>query len=340
MQRILIVKITSMGDLIQLLPALTDAANAIPGIQFDWLVEESFKEIASLHPSINKIITLPYRRWKKNVKQAIQSGEITQFLRTLREQKYDMVIDAQSNLKSAFVSLLTKGTRYGLDKTSVREYGAHVVYHKKITISRLQNHAARMRQLMAAFLGYECPKSPADYGINIDALPGVDVQLPEKFIFLTPISSCANRLWPEPYWKAVISELLPLGYEFVLPWWSVEEKERVLRLKNNNPHVHILPSLTLLQKARVLSKAVAAISLDTGLSHMAAALNVPNISLYGPTNPQFTGAYGAKQIHLSASGLPCTPCLNMTCHYKGASQYHPACLETIKPDQVVRAFLE
>ncbi len=329
-----------MGDLIQLLPAITDAANAIPGIRFDWVVEESFKDIALLHPSVDKIITLPYRRWKKNIKQAIKSGEIRQFWQQLREKKYDMVIDAQSNLKSALVSLLTKGTRYGLDRTSVREYGAHFVYHKKITINRNQNHAERMRQLMATFLEYECPRSLADYGIPKEHLPALSFQLPEKFIFLTAISSCSNRLWPEPYWKAVIDDLLPLGYEFVLPWWSSDEKDRALRLKNNHHGVHLLPSLSLLEKVSVLSKAFAAISLDTGLSHLAAALDVPNISLYGATNAKLTGAYGANQIHLSATGLACSPCLKKTCSYQGASQFKPACLETITPDQVLRSFHE
>lgn len=337
MKTILLVKITSMGDLIQMLPALTDASQCIPGIRFDWVVEESFQEIAQLHPSVNTIITLPYRTWKKNLKKALMSGEIGQFLRRLRNKKYDMVIDAQSNLKSATVTMLTKGRRYGLDSKSVREYGAHFAYQKQIAISRDQNHAERMRKLMANFLGYTKPETPADYGINKEALPILDLDLPEKYLFLNAICSNKDRLWPEPYWKTVINDLVESGYDIVLPWWSQEEKERMLRLKGNHQRVHLIPPLNLLEKARVLSNARAAISVDTGLAHMAAALEVPNVTLYGQTSAKLTGAYGKNQVHLSAKGPSCSPCLRMKCNYKGPTQYKPACLESIYPQQVLEA---
>ncbi|MFI4962345.1 MAG: lipopolysaccharide heptosyltransferase I [Legionellales bacterium] len=318
MNKILLVKITSMGDLIQMLPALTDAAKAIPGIQFDWLVEESFQEIPRLHPTVDKVIALPYRRWKKNKIQAIQQGEVSAFLQQARSEPYDSIIDAQSNFKSAFVSMLAKGRRYGLDGKSVREYGAHWAYHKKISISRLQNHALRLRQMLASLLDYELPHTPPDYGIIQSNLPALDFLLPERFIFIVPIASCANKLWPEAYWQEVIQDLIKSGYEILIPWWSKEEKERAIRLKNNRDPVHLLPQLNLAQKATVLTKAQAAISVDTGLAHMAAALNIPNVCLYGPTNPEHCGTYGYKQVHLS-SGTPTG-------------------LEAIKPQAVLEAF--
>lgn len=338
MKKLLLVKITSMGDLIQMLPALTDAANAIPGIKFDWLVEESFQDIPSLHPTIDKIIPLPYRRWKKNLRQALKSGEISAYLKNLREQQYDMVIDAQSNIKSAVASLFAKGKRFGLDKTSVREYGAHFAYNKTITISRDQNHTERLRQLMAQHLDYELPSTPADYGIRPENLPKLDFALPEKFVFLIPIASCDNKLWPEPYWQEVIQDLVRSGYEIMIPWWSQKEKERALRLQSDNPAIHLLPSLNLAQKAAVLCRASAAISIDTGLAHMAAALNIPNVCLYGPFDPKHCGTYGYKQIHLSAATPTCAPCISTKCTYKGISEHQPACMAAIQPQQVLKSF--
>lgn len=334
MKKILLVKITSMGDLIQMLPALTDAAKAIPGIQFDWVAEESFKEVPQLHPNINKIITLPYRSWKKH---GINWQEVKAFWRNLRAEKYDMVIDAQSNLKSAFVTKLARGKKYGLDGKSVREYGAHFFYNNTIAIDRKQNHAQRMRQLMANFLEYPVPDTVADYGIINANLPPLSFQLPEKFVFITHLCSCKDRLWPEPYWETLIDSLVQQGYAIVLPWWSEEEKARAERLKKNRENCHLIPPLTLSEKACVLAKATAAISVDTGLAHMAAALNVPNVGLYGPTNPAFTGAWGQNQVHLQATGPACVPCLKTTCSYQGPSQFRPACLETIKPDVVLDA---
>lgn len=338
MKKILLVKITSMGDLIQMLPALTDATRAIPGIRFDWLAEESFQEIPRLHPAINNIIVLPYRRWKKNIRQAIKGGEVKNFLQQLRSEHYDMVIDAQSNIKSAVVSLLARGRKYGLDSKSVREYGAQFAYHQKISISRMQNHAERLRQMMATFLNYEQPTTLADYGIIKNDLPQLDFQLPEKFIFVVHIASCENKLWPEPHWQEVVNDLVANDYDVILPWWSQVEKERSLRLKKDNSRIHLLPNLDLRQKARVLSQAAGAISVDTGLAHMAAALDIPNVCLYGPSNPQHCGTYGSNQIHLSAQSPACAPCISTKCTYEGKALYKPACLETISPKQVLNAF--
>lgn len=338
MKKVLLIKITSMGDLIQMLPALTDASHAVPGIRFDWVAEDSFKEIPSLHPSIDKVIALPYRRWKKNIKQAIQTGEAGAFLKQLRGESYDMVIDAQSNLKSAMVSLLAKGKRYGLDGRSVREYGAQFAYHKTISIDRGQNHTDRLRQMMAAFLNYPLPQTPADYGIRLDLLPELDFHLPEKFVFITQIASVTNKLWPEHCWQEVITDVVRAGYDVVLPWWSPTEKERALRLQHQDPRIHLLPSLTLRQKASVLARATAAISLDTGLAHMAAALNIPNVCLYGPGDYKTCGTVGYKQVHIAAQSPACSPCERTRCTYTGPTPYQPACMASIQPQQVLAAF--
>lgn len=327
-----------MGDLIQMLPALTDAARAIPGVQFDWVVEESFKEIPSLHPNVNQIITLSYRRWKKDILSCIQNGEASHFLRQLRQHTYEMVIDTQSNLKSAFVTLLAKGIRHGLDRKSVHENGANLAYQKKFYVNPSQNHTHRMREMLAIILGYEQCTTVADYGIVKEQLPLLDFPLPDKFIFMTPITSRKEKLWPAPFWQKVIQEVLSGGYEIILPWGNHEERDRSIQLKNNNPLIHVLPSLDLSQKARVLSKATASISLDTGLAHMAAALDIPNVCLYGPTDPHLVGTIGKKQIHLTANGPACAPCLKTKCSYQGTSQYKPACLETITPQRVLDAF--
>ena len=338
MKKILLVKITSMGDLIQMLPAITDATHAIPGIRFDWLCEDSFKEIPSLHPSVDKIITLPYRRWKKDILRAIKSGEIWAFVKNLRMESYDMVIDAQSNIKSASFAMFAKGKRYGLDAKSVREFGAHLTYHQTISISRQQNHVDRLRQMMAKFLGYPLPHTRANYGIPKEQLPKLDFPLPEKFVFVTAIASTSHKLWPERSWAQVVPRILELGYAVVLPWWSAVEKERMLALKNNHPHIYLLPPMDLAHKASVLSKARAAISLDTGLAHMAAALDIPNICLYGPVDVKGCGTVGNQQVHISAKQPACVPCNQMHCTYPHIKNNQSACMESISVSDVMDAF--
>ena len=119
--RVLIIKLTSMGDLMHALPALTDAANAIPGIEFDWVVDEAFAEVPQWHPAVKNVITTSHRRWKKSTWQTLTGGELRTFYQELNAGDYDVVVDMQNNLKSALVSLLRRGPVAGLDKDSCRE---------------------------------------------------------------------------------------------------------------------------------------------------------------------------------------------------------------------------
>src|SRR5712691_4916668 len=109
--RVLIVRLSSMGDLVQTLPALTDAAQAIPGIRFDWVVDESFAQVPAWHRNVDNVMPTAFRRWNGNWRKALKSGEPQAFLKKLRAQKYDLVIDVQCELKSAFAARLAKGTR-------------------------------------------------------------------------------------------------------------------------------------------------------------------------------------------------------------------------------------
>lgn len=330
-----------MGDLIQLLPAVTDAAKVLPGIQFDWVAEESFTEIPKWHPNIDRVITIAHRRWKKNVISSLKSGEIRQFYHQLRAKKYDYVIDAQSNHKSAAVTLLSKGKRYGVCSQSVREYGAHFAYQHKLTISKKQHHITRMRELFAQIFDYKIISEQIDYGINKDLLPEINFPLPERFIFLTHIASRSHKLWPESYWQQLIKDIVAADFYVILPWWSKEEKQRSERFANLSSQVQLIPPMNISEKAAVISRAKAAISCDTGLAHIAAALNIPNIVFYGPTDPALVGVVGSKQVHLTANFPDCAPCLRSKCHYQGAqTALFPACLATIKPQQVFAELLK
>ena len=117
-KHVLVVKTSSMGDVIHTLPALTDATAAIPGIRFDWVVEEGFSEIPAWHPAVDQVIPVAVRRWRKSLIQTWQSGEWQQFKKRIGASNYDAVIDAQGLLKSAFLAGKARGPRFGLDKHS------------------------------------------------------------------------------------------------------------------------------------------------------------------------------------------------------------------------------
>ena len=129
--RVLLIKTSSLGDVIHALPALTDAARAIPGIKFDWVVEEGFAEIPTWHPAVGKVIPVAIRRWRKNLWQTIKSGEWRRFKQSVRSTKYDLVIDAQGLFKSALPAMLAHGPRAGLDRASAREPLSALLYQRR-----------------------------------------------------------------------------------------------------------------------------------------------------------------------------------------------------------------
>lgn len=328
---ILIIKLTSMGDLIHTLPALSDAQRALPGIRFDWVADEVFAEIPRLHPAVERVITTAHRRWKGDKLKALRSGELLNAVKQLRHQQYDAVIDAQNNLKSAFVTLLSRGPRLGMDKESIREKGADWACQKTFHIPVNQHAIARQRQLFAKALNYPLPETPPDFGISLDKLPALPLNLPKPYLVFIHSTTWDTKHWPESYWQALIKIATNAGFHVVLPWGNAKEAQTAERLALAAPSdCTVLPKLNILEQASVLRGAVGAVCVDTGLGHLAAALNVPAVHLYGPTDPALIGATGLHQTHLVAD-FECAPCYLHHCKFGAES----ACfLANMKPDKV------
>ncbi|WP_036859076.1 lipopolysaccharide heptosyltransferase I [Porticoccus hydrocarbonoclasticus] len=340
MTSILLIKTSSLGDVIHSLPALTDAAAAIPDVRFDWVVEESFREVPAWHPAVDRVIPVALRRWRKHPLQARRSGEWSEFKSRIAERSYDAVIDAQGLLKSAWLTRYAKGPRFGLDRQSARESLAALFYHQPIAVPRGQHAVERVRQLFSAALGYAMPTNLGDYGLDRQALAGPSSGQPQVLFFHG--TTWSSKHWPELYWRKLAEKLVEREIGVQLPWGNAEEKARAERLAEGLPRVQVLPSLSLAGMARVVAGAKACVAVDTGLGHLAAALNVPCLSLFGPTDAGLTGAYGPSQVHL-VSDFPCAPCLQKTCQYlptdEEARQFdlqreQPLCFTRVAPDNV------
>ncbi|MEI7237795.1 MULTISPECIES: lipopolysaccharide heptosyltransferase RfaC [Pectobacterium] len=294
--RVLIVKTSSMGDVLHTLPALTDAMQAIPGIQFDWVVEEGFAQVPSWHPAVSRVIPVAIRRWRKSWFSAPIRQERAEFTRQLRQYRYDAVIDAQGLIKSALlVTRLANGKKHGLDCKSAREPLASWFYNYRHPISRRQHAVERVRELFAASLNYRKPTERGDYSIASRFLSQSPADANRYLVFLHATTR-DEKHWPEAHWRELIALLAPSGLRIKLPWGAEHEHQRALRLAEGFPHVEVLPRLTLQQVAEVLAGAKAVVSVDTGLSHLTAALDRPNITLYGPTDPGLIGGYGMNQV--------------------------------------------
>lgn len=330
--KVLIVKTSSLGDVIHTFPALVDAAHHFPQIQFDWVVEENFSQVPYFHPRVNKVIPVAIRRWRKQPLKTLLSGEWKNFKKELQKEKYDYVIDAQGLLKSAFVTYFAEGLRCGLDFTSAWEPLASLIYQRKTRVNPDQHAVARMRQLFAKTLNYTIASEIPDYGIDRYQFSN-PVAADENYILFLHGTTWDTKHWPEEYWKKLAVHITNAGLSIYLPFGNEAEYQRAKAIEGLSPKIKILPKLNLMEMAGVLSQAKAAVAVDTGLGHLAAALAVPTISLYGATDPELTGAVGKNQIHLRST-FACAPCLQKTCHFKGDRKTEPACFETIMPEKV------
>ncbi|MCL7722176.1 lipopolysaccharide heptosyltransferase RfaC [Actinobacillus pleuropneumoniae] len=300
--KVLVVKTSSMGDVIHTLPALTDAQQAIPDIQFDWVIEENFSEIPHWHSAVDKVVPLAIRRWRKNLCKRQTWLEWQNYLKQLRSTEYDAVIDAQGLIKSAvFATKQAKGTKYGYDKHSAREGLSSLFYDHSFNIAYQQHAVERIRQLFAMSLNYTLPDRLGDYGIATHFAKKNENST--AYVLAIHATTRADKHWKEEYWREVIQELSVQGVEVRLPWGNAQEKARAIRLAQANTNVTVLPKLSLTELAEQISGAKVVLSVDTGLSHLAAALDKPNVILYGTTDPKLIGAYGKNQHYLTGHGM-------------------------------------
>lgn len=294
--RALIVKTSSMGDVVHALPALEDARRARPGLRFDWLVERGFAEIPRWHPAIDRVITCRMREWRRHPLATLRSGEWRDFRGELRAERYDLVIDAQGLLKSAWLARRARGPVAGPDRVSAREPLAALLYHHRYPVPRFDAaHAVeRNRRLFALALGYPLPDlvAPPDAGLSRERFAAPD--LDHRYAMLLHGTTWPSKRWPRQHWQALADAVNARGLHVVLPWGSAEEKLEAEAIAEGRQAL-VLPRLGLTALAGWLAHAEICIGVDTGLMHLAAALATPGISLYGPTLPALTGAVGRNQ---------------------------------------------
>ncbi|OOF82310.1 lipopolysaccharide heptosyltransferase 1 [Rodentibacter ratti] len=298
--KVCLVKTSSMGDVLHTLPALTDALNALPNLQVDWVVEENFSEIPKWHSAVNRVIPIALRRWRKSPFSVKTRNEWKVYRTLLQKERYDAVIDAQGLFKSAFFATrLANGIKHGYDRHSIREPIASFFYDKKYAISYQQHAVERIRQLFSLSLDYALPPSQGDYGIA-QYFTSSSI---EPYVIFFHSTTRDEKHWPEQEWKDLIEKMTALPVQIRLPWGNEKEKGRAERLAKNHSNVRVLPKLTLTELANQIANAAAVVSVDTGLAHLTAALDKPNITLYGATDPKLIGCYGKNQHYLSAVSM-------------------------------------
>lgn len=286
----LIIKMTSLGDVVHMLPALSEAAERISPLRTDWVVEESYATILRWHAAVDRVIPSALRRWRHQLAARRTWQEMAAFRQMLQEHEYDLVLDAQGLVKSALVASLAHGLRAGLALGSAREGLACLAYAQKYPAARDLHAITRNRLLTAQALGYSMGEETA-FRYGLQAPPAFPVAgLALDYVVCLHGTARPEKEYPESDWAALLARITALGLGVALPWGNAREQARAERLAQGLAGAVVLPKLGLAELGGVIGAARAVIGVDTGLMHLAAAFRKPGIGLYPKTPPARFGA--------------------------------------------------
>ncbi|NKB47051.1 MAG: lipopolysaccharide heptosyltransferase I [Legionellales bacterium] len=330
--KVLLVKTSSMGDVIHALPAVSDVLARVPSIELDWLVEQAYAPIVQWHPGVQRVIPIRLRHWRRQGWAALRSGEIYQAVRQLRQQPYDCVIDAQGLVKSLLWVLLSRHRQsHGYDRHSIRGRGISWLYDQQASVSWDLSAVQRIRHLFAQVFNYTPPVAQPDYGIAAGMQSKTAVS--SAYVTCFPNSSAANRYWPVSHWQQLIERIIDAGLAVQLSAGTAQEFAYCQQLVVH-PKVEILNQYSIAQLGPIIANATAVVGLDTGLVHLATAMHKPTVTLHGPTR---LAAPDQWQVPLTAN-VACAPCLKRVCqHPEGMFHDIAPCLASIEVDTVWQA---
>ena len=324
---VLLIKMSSLGDVIHALPAVTDAA--AHGIRFDWVVEEAFADIPAAHAAVADVLPVAWRRWRGDLRAA--RPQMQQFYKRLRARPYDLVLDAQGLIKSAVVSALARGPVAGQSHTSAREPWSAFAYRQRIRVARDQHAIDRQRQLFAAALGYEL-SGPLRSGLE-------HTSVATRRVMLLHGTTWETKHYPLHMWQGLARLVSDEGFEPVVTWGDAAERERAQQICDAGGAT-LLERAPLQQLMEHLRSAALVIGVDSGLAHLSAALGTPTLGLFGPTDGMLTGCRGTHAQIMQAD-TACSPCLSKRCRgYTGAPlswqnlPVEPPCFGSLQPERI------
>ena len=297
--RVLIIKTSSMGDVIHTLPAITDAAARLPNVEFDWVVEEAFAEIPRWHSAVKAVIPIAIRRWRTSIISRRHWQELCTQVALIRAHRYDCIIDAQGLIKSAVLTRLAQGQRCGMDYSSCRESLAALVYHQQFQVDSRIHAIERIRRLFALSLNYEAPTNNLNYNTGALRWRGSDDAKP--YVVFVHSASRPEKLWPTQQWVKLALKAGNYGYRVRLLWGNESERLRAQEIADQAGRCQVMPRMNLLSIAKLFQQSQAVVGVDTGLSHLAAAVGVPAVTLYFQTSPQLVGTRGQRQYCMSVA---------------------------------------
>lgn len=289
--RVLLVKLSSMGDVLHNLPVVSDLARAYPEVEIDWVTEAPYADLVALHPKVRRVIPTHLRELKQRWWSPTAWSTFSDDKAQLKRRAYDTILDTQGLIKSALVGRWATGPIAGFSRESAREPLAAHGYDRHLAVPRHLHAVERNRRLAAGIFGYQ-PGERVDYGLRLPATEPSEM-LSTSYVVFLHATSRADKRWPERYWAALGQRLHERGVGVVLPWGNVNERRTSERLASAIPAAKVPPAMSLVEAAVLLSRASGVIGVDTGLAHLSVALARPTVGLYLTTSPALTGLYSS-----------------------------------------------
>ena len=305
MSALLVVRPSSLGDIVHALALVVDVVRARPGTTIDWVCEPAFADLPALSPHVRNVIPFALRRWRHSLFARDTWREVTAFRDAVRATRYEVVLDLQEQVKGGVVARTARGVRHGFDRASIREPIATLfddVHHR---VPRDEHFATRCRMLAAASLGYTLEGAP-----RWNLVPARNAALPRsRYVVVVHATSRESKLWPDPHWRELIEGFSRAGLVTVLPWGSDAERERSERLARGVDAALVPERRSLAALAELLASAELVVGVDTGLTHLAAALGTPTVAIFTETDPRGAGVAlaGSHARDLGGRGHVPTP---------------------------------
>ncbi|MDR5854091.1 lipopolysaccharide heptosyltransferase I [Caballeronia sp. LZ062] len=305
MKRVLIVKVSSLGDVIQAQAVVGDLHRAFPGVKVDWAVDENFADIPRWNPGVARVLCAPLRRFKK-ARNVGDLKAIWSSILDLRRERYDAIFDLHGVYKSAIISFLARSRRrFGYANVNLGERGAAFAYTHRFAPRHDANAWQGMRQTLADTLGYSIEAAPPSvFAIPKPAKPlAVTSDMP--FALLFHATSKPEKKWPVQNWVAVAKALVERGVTPLLPWGSDAERLDAQAIAEGVPGARVLPKLSIEEIAQHIAMAALVVGTDTGLVHLASELRRPTVMIFSATSrPHFGVNVPGVSVSVGDSGNP------------------------------------
>jgi len=344
-QKILIVKLSAIGDVVQTLPMAEALRSQYPGAYIAWVVEEEAEDLLSGHPSLDRVIVSRRKSWQKRFFKRGEFWstlrEVGEFIRDLRRQDYDWVIDNHGLFKSGLLVFLSRGRRKIGYKRSpgIAEEGSYLFTNERYKPLDIERHALERYLDLIAQVGVRVDKPRLRFSLPADSLRKMERVLVENgicmhpLVVIHPMAEWPTKLWPGERFASLAESLgEKRGASVVFTGSREDEKpvQEILRRINPSQKVLTLAGQTGLKElAGLYSLADLVVSTDTGPMHLAAAVNAPLIALFGPTAPWRTGPYGNGHVILRKP-LGCSPCFKKKCESM-------ECMNSLSVEEVLKA---